>query len=120
MSFSALFLSGLMLVSSLSAACEDAKGLVEKAKLLYADQQRIEAQEAFLEALQIIPVADTAEAPAEEQRLFLSFLPEYEDSIPSKEGSERFFRRVEEQLASHPSYASLEYYAAVSLANQGH
>ena len=108
----------LAAVSGLSAA-SDAKGLVEKAKLLYADQQRIEAQEVFLEALQLIPAADTSEATADEQKLFLSLLPEYEDSIPSKEGSERFLHRVEEQIISHPSYASLEYSAAVSLANQG-
>ena len=92
--------------------------LVEKAKLLYADQQRIEAQEVFLEALQLSSV-DDAEASSEAERtLFLSLLPDYEASIQSKEGSERFSRCVEKQIVSHPTYASLEYYAAVSLANQ--
>ena len=93
--------------------------LVEKAKIFYADQQRIEAQEIFLESLKLRPVHDTAAASEEEKKLFLSLLPEYEDSIQSKEGSERFSQQIKEQIAKHPSYASLEYYAAVSLANQG-
>ena len=124
MRFKKLFFLWLMLaIPGLSAVCGQndgaAKGLVEKAQQLYADQQRIEAQEAFLEALSLTPVADAAQASEAEQKIFLSLLPEYEDSIPSKEGSEQFLHRIEEQIASHPSYASLEYYAAVSLANQG-
>jgi tetratricopeptide (TPR) repeat protein len=93
--------------------------LVEKAKLLYADQQHIEAQEAFLEALKLYPLMDEPAARQDEQQFFLSLVPEYELSIQSKEGSERFSRQIEGLVAEHPSYTSLEYYAAASLANCG-
>jgi hypothetical protein len=97
----------------------DAHFLVEKAKLLYTDQQRIEAQEVFVEALNSRSLDDTETSSDEEQAFFLSLLPEYEASIQSKEESDRFSQRIHEQIAKHPSYKSLEYYAAVSLANRG-
>lgn len=93
--------------------------LVEKAKLLYADQQQIEAQEVFLEALRLCGVVDENTAKDEERRVFLSLLPEYEGSVQSKEGSEHFSHRIEELLTKYPLYMSLEYYAAASLANRG-
>lgn len=93
--------------------------LVEKAKLMYADQQQVEAQETFLDALKLCTVGDEEKTKEPEQQFFLSLLPDYEASIQSKEGAERFSHQIEELLVKYPSYSSLEYYAAASLANRG-
>lgn len=117
------FLSAYTLIDQWLEGVQGAQGrsalLVEKAKLLYADQQQIEAQEVFLEALKLYVVVDEDQAKDEEQRVFLSLLSDYEASIQTKEGSEKFSRQIEEQLAKYPLYMSLEYYAAASLANRG-
>ena len=72
--------------------------LVEKAKLLYADQQRFEAQELFLQAVAKLPQTSPSAISDAEQTAFLALFPTYEASIESPEGGEKLLQETKAAL----------------------
>ena len=92
---------------------------VEKAKVLYVNQQRVEALEVFLEALKSAPIGSKTVLSDDEQKVFLSLFPLYEESIQSPELGSRLSEQSKALLQAHPEYTSLRFYLATGLANQG-
>jgi len=98
---------------------ESAFLLVEKAKILYADQQHTEAQEVFLTALSRFPKRSSQRMADGEKNAFDRLLPNYEASIQSEESCLQLLDEARTLLKSHPEYHSLEHYIAACLANRG-
>lgn len=92
---------------------------VEEAKLLFADQQRSESQEVFLEALAALPSSLQPKVSDEEKKAFDSLFKSYEASVHSDEGARHFLIEAQELLQKHPSFFSLEHYIAATYANLG-
>lgn len=93
--------------------------LVEKAKLLYANQQHTEAQEAFVEAIETLPPIPSPRILDDERQAFDRLFPTYEDSIQSPEACSRLIDESQGLLRAHPDFCSLEHYVAAGLANRG-
>ncbi len=93
--------------------------LVEKAKILYADQQHAEAQEVFLTALNALSAASGTAMSEEESKAFDALFPSYEASTQSAAACERLLEEARALYRQHPSFCSLEHYIAASLANRG-
>jgi tetratricopeptide (TPR) repeat protein len=93
--------------------------LVEKAKILYADQQHIEAYEMFLTALKTLPRHSSAIISNAEKNAFDALFPSYATSVQSPEACSRLFEDAQALLDKHPEFLSLEHYIAASLANRG-
>jgi tetratricopeptide (TPR) repeat protein len=92
--------------------------LVEKAKLLFVDQQQMESQDVFLQALQqAIPMKE--EATEDEASLFQSLFSSYEESLRSPDACVKLVEQAEEALKKHKDYTSIEFYVAAGLANRG-
>jgi tetratricopeptide (TPR) repeat protein len=93
--------------------------LVEKAKVLYADQQHSEALDVFVSALQQVPLHSSPEISSEEKKAFDALFPLYESSIQSPEGSLQLLEESKRVLQQHPEFFSVEHYIAACLANRG-
>ena len=93
--------------------------LVEKAKILYADQQHAEAQEVFLKALTMVPPAPSVSLSKGETEAFDALFPSYETSMQSPEACSRLQEETQALLSKHPEFLSLEHYIAAALANRG-
>lgn len=92
--------------------------LVEKAKLLFADQQQMEACDVFLGALSHVNV-EREEVSTGEVSAFQSLFPVYEASLRCAEDCEKLIQQAENLLQAHPDYVSMELYVAAGLANMG-
>jgi tetratricopeptide (TPR) repeat protein len=93
--------------------------LVEKAKVLYADQQQMEAQEVFLDALQTLPSPRQPVVSEAEQQAFATFFSRYVESTQSPDECSRLLADTKALVHSHPEFASVEYYSAACCANRG-
>jgi tetratricopeptide (TPR) repeat protein len=108
------------LLQQLCSSCQDEEItqflLVEKAKVLFADQRHIEAQETFLEAIQ----KHTAHEPSpHEQQVCASLYSSYEESTQEPEKAIAFEQKVRQLQSQYPSYVSLKLYTAIFCANRG-
>lgn len=92
---------------------------VEKAKILYADQQKMESGEAFLAALAATPLPAQSAVSDEEQKAFDALFPSYEMAMQSEEETAKLLQEALSLLQSHPTFLSLEHYIAAALANRG-
>lgn len=93
--------------------------LVEKAKLLYAAQRHVEAEEVFLEGLAHGALFEADSASQMEREAFEELLPEYFLSSRSPQESELFFQKVQKAFGGRQDYFLLQHYVAASLANCG-
>ena len=92
---------------------------VEKAKILYADQQHAEAQELFLQALQTLPTSSQGKISDAEKNAFDKLFPSYEEASVSPEACSRLLEESEAVYKNHPEFESIEHYIAACLANRG-
>lgn len=113
----------IALVDTWVSACKNPASraflLVEKAKLLAADQQQAAAQEVFLEALQTLPSMETSVVSDAEKNAFDALFPSYENACQSAQACSCLLEEAERQLHDNPAFASLEHYSAACLANRG-
>lgn len=93
--------------------------LVEKAKLAYLNQQHIEAQELFLEALCSCELQKEIPISAEEQKVIESLLPLYAVSSQSQNDSQKLEAEVDVLLKKHRDFYALEFFKASVYANAG-
>ena len=91
---------------------------IEKSKLLYANQQHVEALELFLETLENVPRSNLKPSKKEEV-FFDSFFSLYEGALSSYEECEKFVEESKKAYENNPTYASLELYVSAGLANCG-
>jgi len=91
---------------------------IEKSKLLYANQQHVEALELFLETLEKHPSSRTS-ASKKEEIFFDSLFSLYEGSLSSYEECEKFIEESKKVYEKNPTYASLGLYISSGLANCG-
>jgi len=91
---------------------------VEKSKLLYANQQHVEALELFLDVIEkVVPTQSLSSK--EEDIVFNSLFPLYEGALASHEECEKFVETSKKAYAENPSFSSLELYICAGLANCG-
>jgi tetratricopeptide (TPR) repeat protein len=107
-----------IVLSKIPSGKERAFLLVEKAKLLFVNQQQFEAQETFLEALENSSAIHERESE-QESACVQELLPVYEASISSPEALQKLIDEATSHLSRHPNCVAVGFYVALGYANKG-
>jgi len=90
--------------------------LVEKAKLLYANQQHEQALEAFVDVIDQMQINEMPITDVERDKV-QELLPLYQESLLSREACQNLLEQAQAIIQKYPNYYSIEFLLAAAFAN---